>query len=248
MMLKRLMVLCLIFASGLFPEIEMTKRNEIRLMKTAIIVPCVPLHIELLKELLTAYSCQTVIPDEVIVAFSESTRVDAQAWEWFDTMDWPFVLKIVKTAGHCSPGKNRNIGVENTSCEIILCNDADDLPHPQRVEIVKYLFEHYELEHLLHGWLSSAEMFQINESKKEWKAVYQLYPEEFQLRYHNANVCLLREVWEKIKWRETFEIDLDKIFNQTIYHNQLCEHRGVFFGDLIQWRTDLSTYNRGRTY
>lgn len=40
--------------------------------------------------------------------------------------------------------------------EILITQDADDIPHPQKIEATEYFFSHYDVDHLIHTWKPSS--------------------------------------------------------------------------------------------
>jgi len=53
---------------------------------------------------------------------------------------WPFKVEIVRRTGVFMEGSNRTTAALCCSGDIVLCVDADDIPHPQRIEAVLELF------------------------------------------------------------------------------------------------------------
>src|SRR3990167_5690905 len=70
-----------------------------------------------------------------------------------------FKTKILCFQGKQSAGKNRNIACSHAEGDILIAQDADDIPHPQRIEIIKYVFENYATEHLLHSYFVGEKPF-----------------------------------------------------------------------------------------
>ena len=121
-------------------------------MTTSIVIPCVPQHFGHIFGLLYQYEHQTCIPDQIVISLSESECMSDEEFLFVENYHWPFELKIIKNHGKRSAGENRTIGSEHSCGDLILLQDADDIPHPQRVEIVKYIFEHYFIDHLMHSF------------------------------------------------------------------------------------------------
>lgn len=219
---------------------ELIKRDEILSLKTSIIIPCVPKHAPLLKELLRAYAQQTIIPDEVIVALSEYEYVSQQIITELAAYPWPFVFHLIKRSEKYSAGSNRNAATAYATGDIIMAQDADDLPHPQRVECIKYMFEHYVVEHLLHTYISD-EMSFTSYDVHNLKA----YPRT-RYRFTNApvhfgHVCVLQKVAQKVPWPEYFEPGEDMQFNRSVGKN--FRHTVILNADLIAYRKTLSSWH-----
>ncbi len=236
----RLQWIFLFIAAALF---GLERREAPLPMRVSIPIPCHYSHFIYLDTLLTAFTTQTVLPDEVVISLSEFQKVDPRALAELEGKQWPFSLVIVKHTKAYPPGRNRNEACARATGDLFICQDADDLPHPQRVEIIKYLFEHYKIEHLLHQWQSSGTVF--NQYDAETLAplcasvrVYDRIPIQ---DIHNGSVSMVRAVFEKVHWMATKEIDEDVRFNRTAY--ALSTYKAVVPASLLIYRPELSTFD-----
>src|SRR6185503_496362 len=104
---------------------------------------------------------------------------------------------------------NRNIAALNASKDILICQDADDIPHPQRVEIIKYVFETFDIDHLFHAFISYHNSF--SPYKTEQVPVFKFsslsdmfkYCNERRYPITNGNVSFAREVIKNISFPDT---------------------------------------------
>lgn len=234
-MIKLLLFLLPFSAYSLTPK-------EYQPMKTSVIIPCHPAHAPLLDHLLHAYADQTQVPDEIVISLSEAPLVSATVRK-LEEEHWPFSLKILKHKEKYPPGKNRNLACQASSGELILCQDADDLPHPQRVEIIKHLFEHYELEHLLHQWQQADTVFKtytLQESVPSC-ASFRIYEQINIPEVHNGSVAFTRPLFDKVHWQPLTGISEDALFNRTAY--VFTKHRTVLQLSLLKYRYQLSTFD-----
>jgi len=119
-------------------------------LKTSVIIPCHYSHFFLLYDVLESYQNQTVYPDEVVISLSEVNKIPNQAIQDLQNRDYPFQVTILTTNKKNYAGVNRNIACSKAQGEILTLQDADDLAHPQRVEILKYLFENFDLDVITH--------------------------------------------------------------------------------------------------
>ena len=119
------------------------KREFTEPLKTSIIIPCAGAHFQHLNVLLQSYEHQTCLPDEVVISLSSTEELNISEIDTMENNAWPFKIKILRTFGKQSAGLNRNIASSHATGDIFIYQDADDIPHPQRVEIVKFLFENY---------------------------------------------------------------------------------------------------------
>lgn len=191
-------------------------------LKTSVIVPCHPKHAKYLYELLKAYEKQTNLPDEVVISISEVSQVDPSIIESLRTGPWHFHLKLILSEHKQLAAKNRNIACKNATGEIFICQDADDLPHPQRIEIVKYFFGKLnQLDFLLHEFV-----YNNNDGIQKIKNIddFNFLKYSYIHTYHEAWVvsyilfgqpALHRRVFEKIQWPD-IPIDEDNSFDNKV--------------------------------
>src|SRR6185436_18764768 len=114
------------------------------------LIPCHPAHFVFLENLLQCHAQQTVVPDEVVISLSQGWKIPERARSDLTSREWPFKLVLLTHAHKLCAGENRSMAADNSSGDLLICQDADDLPHPQRIEIIKHLFEHFEIDHLRH--------------------------------------------------------------------------------------------------
>lgn len=97
-----------------------------------IVIPCYKPHIGLLGRLLWSINNQTRKPDIVVVSCSSSEESDII----YKDTDYNFSLKIFTHKEKMNVAQNRNFGARQLNTDIITFFDADDIMHPQRIEII----------------------------------------------------------------------------------------------------------------
>lgn len=210
-------------------------------LKTSVIVPCFYGHFKYLEGLMDALGKQTVLPDEVVVSLSEVDKVDPLLLKNFQEQVYPFQLKLVTHKEQRWAGTNRNNACENASGDIFICQDADDVPHPQRIEIIKYFFENFEINHLIHFF--SCENIEKKYDKndvpwfflKDWDSI-----KAYNWRIHYGQVAIKKEVFNKIKWkdwRSAEDVQFDWQSFETLGKMAIVEAK------LLLYRQCLSSYN-----
>lgn len=209
-------------------------------LRTSVVIPCHPDHFVLLEPLLEQYSMQSVLPDEIVVSLSEAHKVLCTTLE---QKTWPFTFRLLKHAQKYPPGKNRNEACANATGELIICQDADDLPHPQRVEIIRYLFSHYQIEHLLHRWAPSGTSVQLHNVQEASAAcrTFRIYEQIDVPEVHNGSVAFLRTLFDKLHWTPLNGIHEDVLFNRIAY--VFCAHKAVLAWPLLVYRGEFSTFD-----
>jgi glycosyltransferase involved in cell wall biosynthesis len=192
-------------------------KDKIRNVTISVIVPCVSRHIVFLPSLLEELKKQSRLPEEVVVSISE---VDSSYYVDIENLrmqSWPFVLKFLSSEEKQSTGKNRNIAARHSSGDILLLQDADDVPHPQRVEILGYIFEHYPIDYILHQWMPGDKWRESSPSS------FQNCPDNF-LRYNHKEirnkVISLKE--NDVTYREINHLQsIHDVINSRLF--KLCE-------------------------
>lgn len=191
-------------------------------LKTSIIIPCCATHAEHLYALVRMYEQQTELPDEIVISLSESHKVPQDIIDALRNETWRFPVKLLLSQEKLFAGHNRNIACENASGDIFICQDADDLVHPQRVEIIKYFFKKYKVKHLMHRFvvLKRDEASSLY-SYKDLREIEFDFPKTFAETYvregiTNGNVAIAKTVFNKIKWPSTPR-GQDTEFNKEVY-------------------------------
>lgn len=211
-------------------------------LTTTVMIPCVARHFKHLHELLNLYANQTEIPNEIVISLSDVETLNEEDVLALENAPWPFSVKIIKHIGKKSAGENRNIAAKNASGDILICQDADDIPHPQRIEIVKYIFENYEVDHLLHPWIENNVPFETYEKEKIKVTTVELFQDlAHSLRLHQGNPCLARYVVKKVKWPNGFEIAEDRRFTAQVY--KAFKHKVIIDAPIYKYRWNLSSFN-----
>lgn len=223
----------------------------------SVIIPCTYKHFYLLPELLDALELQSRQPDEVVISLSEAHRVGNGKLSDLQARTYSFSLKLLTSHDVQYAGINRNIAAENSSGDILITQDADDLPHPQRVEIICYFLKKTRADHLMHLWYPSQDM--IAEMSAEgilklprWTEYYSNF-DSIKLRrvrtqkqrskisyLHNGNIGLLKSLFEKIKWPGDKKAQ-DVKFNEAVLRSPNKSY--VVLAPLVIYRNKLSSHN-----
>lgn len=161
--------------------------------RTSVIIPCYYKHFIHLFELLSDYCQQTIKPDEIVISLSEAHLVDQNEIYKLTNYNWPFPVILLTTEKKLFAGENRNIAAQNCHGDIIITQDADDKPHPQRIEVIKSIFSNHKVDHLMHGYAKEESdlNYFYQEKMTTLSKRYRLTP---------GNVAIKKEVFAKIKW------------------------------------------------
>jgi|GEM_PF-1071905 len=208
------------FLCLLHPFFGIEKRKEPISLSSSVIIPCSHSHFFILPELLNHYCHQTRLPYEIVISLSGIERLNPEEIEDLETRSWPFHLKVLKTEGPLSAGQNRHMASYASSGDILIYQDADDLPHPQRIEMIQYFFECYDVDHILHLW-QGIDPFVVSSPEKMSYKILERYEEVSKsiLPIHNGNLSILRPILEKVAWDPTWTPEADITFNRNIFAN-----------------------------
>lgn len=114
---------------------------ELEALTSGVAVPCYYKHFKYLHGLLKSLEQQTRLPDEVVISLSQIENLTQDEMDALEFYPWPFSVKIIRREGIFMEGSNRTTAARNISSDVVICIDADDIPHPQRVEAIMQLFE-----------------------------------------------------------------------------------------------------------
>lgn len=208
----------------------------------SVIVPCYYKHFYLIPELLNAISRQTKLPDDVVISVSESEKIDKAQVEKIIHTKYNFDVKFIFHKERLYAGENRNSACENAIGDILISQDADDLPHPQRIEILTNIFQMYpNVQHIIHKWaqdISSSELvFFFDNIKKKLVSNWKEYS-SFKM-VHNGNCAIRRNVFKTIRWSNKPKAQ-DVAFNQQVI--EIFAQTMVIDAELLIYRNRLSSW------
>ncbi len=202
---------------------EPVQYREVQKRTVSIIIPCYYKHVSQLYSLISMCQTQSVLPDEIVISISECHNADQAEIKKLENEPWIVPVKIIKSDKVQYAGENRNIACDHAIGDILILQDADDIPHPQRVEIIKYFFEHYAVDHLMHQFtLTKDPTIEINFNiEHNMRAIPIEWPRNFvevwkRAMFTNGNVAIAKEVFKVIRWT-TAQRKQDSIFNKQVY-------------------------------
>jgi len=222
-------------------------------MKTSLIIPCTPAHFQTrIERVLGAIREGTEQPDDVIVSLSLATEVDsafvAKVASKYDVT----VLSHTKKLTH---GPNRQAGSKQASGDLLIYQDADDIPHQQRVEIIKHFFETMDIVHLNHFWIPESFDFKMYDKEKiGYTASQDIFDFYFPTKTlsdcyngggygslagatHGGLTAVKREVLDTVRWRGWGEIP-----NRRAEDYMFCLETLFYFNKSIIVHADLNKY------
>ena len=235
-------MLCLLCSQILF---ALEPRKEMRQVTVSLIIPCAAQHFIHLEPLLDLVANQTRIPNEVIVALSETKRLEKGAIDALEAKHFPYSLRLLRSEEKRSVGHNLNLAYSIARGGLIIRHDADDLPHPQKVEIIAYLFETYPIDHLLHAYVFESDGFPSYCKEDLIPLIFNNYDKvmAYSQKIAHNNPSFTWQIGACIKWTDATVEGEDLSFNRNIYRywHRTC---AVIDCPLIIYRQYLSSFSR----
>ena len=125
-------------------------------IKSSVIIPCCAKHLKYLPDLLEHLSDQTVTPYEVIISASGIKKNEQILISKIKSKQYPFTLKVCTTEKKKFAGPNRNTAILASSGNLIICQDADDIPHPRRIECIEEIYRHNpDVNMIMHTYIGA---------------------------------------------------------------------------------------------
>lgn len=187
----------------------------------SVIIPCHYKHYYFLDKLLGYYNIQTLIPKEVIIVLSESEKISENDINKLDK-NYNFQLIIIKIKGISNAGNSRYIGTNESNSSIIVFQDADDLPHIQRLECINYYFNKYpNINHICHAYSRKTIFSKYNVNNVPIEIInYNIFNDANKMeRYKltNGNIAIRKEIISNIEWIKNKQRGQDVALNKNIF-------------------------------
>ncbi len=231
-------------------------------MKTTVVIPAIPEHAAGLPALLKMLAEGGERPDQVIVSLAEAGRVvglDALA-DFAGGLFGNFTL--LRHAGPMLHGPNRQAATAHVLHDLVIYQDADDVPHPQRIQVVKHFFAAYDIMHLNHCCFGMEDPFPVYIGRNA-RSITLVKPETlFLTTFPTANFkecvknqpyygqcsgfhitagmpCVRREVLDEVRWKHPSEFTLGR--SEDYEFNMECLFR---FRKTMLVNADLVKYSK----
>jgi glycosyltransferase involved in cell wall biosynthesis len=210
-----------------------------------VVIPCYKPHIVFLKRLFDSIENQTKKPDMVIVSCSSSEQSDIP----YKQEDYSFPFKIYTHKEKKLTAQNKNFGAKKISTDIISFFDADDIMHPQRLEIIYNSFIKYTtLRLLIHNFrINSTDFnypeYDINNINLEFDPFYVCRWGSVQLKenshrnIHNGHISIRNETFKEQEFSESdntvgYE---DTLYNRILINKYPSNNFIAYYTNELSW-------------
>ena len=183
-------------------------------LHVSVVVPCAATHVPHLPELIRHLNEQTDRPDEIVVAVSGVPQPPALPKDRVP-------IKLVHDGARRNAAQNRNRGTAASRGHVVVYQDADDVPHAQRIEVIRHLFTHFEIEHLMHGFMMTVNghtpdgwtvgRYDVQHAARQHTKRVRRYA--FEMGLTNGNPAVLRSLAMASPWPEHRSVGEDVAFN-----------------------------------
>lgn len=203
----------------------------------SLFIPTIPNHIQFLDEILSTYlNKSTVIPNEIIVSVSNYRTIPPEVL--LPIIDKYLNVKFILHDKIMLAGPNRQVSKDFCNGDIIVYHDSDDLPHIQRIEIIKHFFENYDILHLSHSYdiktMYNEDLIDISNIKyvtsdsmnkdyfpnnilEECVKYCNAYGGGYNIAVVAGSIAIKKEVLNHIKWKDRGELTYSPGWNNPSY-------------------------------
>ena len=179
-------------------------------MKVSFCIICYDKDAHLVGRLLRDLKNQTSYPDEVIVVASGMTELKVEDAD----------VKVYTFQDRMLPNKARNKAGSLSSADIICLSDVDDTPHPQKIEVVRKVFEYENVDALVHNYNMNDTNFSVIENLVDIEKIIEKEPyihstnimPPSRLPVHHAHITARSKVFEDVKGPEHMNFGEDGMF------------------------------------
>ncbi len=208
----------------------------------SLIIPCVDIHIPLLFRFLGTINRFTRIPDEVLIALSPKFEtIDLNEMKLSLQVQFSELnLNILVQNKVTTAAMNINMLSSMAKGNILVRCDADDVIHPQKLEIIEYVFTKYpDTQLLIHPWTNHKKRdytlskftpinmkniddmvftdVELHENKRDLKSekYIEKYKKHINKKIHNGANCFTINAINNIKFIDKNYAE-DKCFNYEV--------------------------------
>lgn len=171
-----------------------------------VVIPCHKPHIPLLRHCLDSIEAQTRKPDNVVVVCSSSFPYDIP--NDYRTR-YSFPLTIITREGAFNSAENRNYGGNLLQTDAVSFFDADDIMHPQRIDILFWASQTADI--VLHSFTTDEPGFPSIEAPRIHTNKLQrgptgcvVFEPNYSAKIHHGHVTVRKSVLDFVRFPENW--------------------------------------------
>lgn len=123
----------------------------------SIVIPVIPKHFKYIPTLLSELNQESILIGEVLICASSVTDASRRNLEvMVENYSNSLSVRIFSTTESRTAGENRNIGWGKANFEFISFLDADDIYHPNRLNLISRIIDENKIDALVHDYFRLA--------------------------------------------------------------------------------------------
>jgi glycosyltransferase involved in cell wall biosynthesis len=175
-------------------------------------ITCYDGDYHLLVPLLTKFATQVVLPDEIIISSSGVKEEDLIPLEVLHVNGEEVPIINHNSEERTMQSVARNAGARVSTKDVIVFFDVDDIPHPQKIEVTRDIFNGTEVQAFIHGYKSGEDKTFDDIDEITYCRVIAKHPENTNIiteegvgGIHHSHIAVRREVFDKVQFNESAE-------------------------------------------
>lgn len=203
--------------------------------KFTLCITCWSEDVHMLPELLSNIKNQTSQPDEIVVVGNNLKEIKTDS----------NVITYAEPTRR-SVSFSRNKAAELATGDILIYHDVDDVPHPQKIELIKSAFDNEEVDAFVHGFMID-NMFPFKYSKLKMEKITSLkHPKPYlnasKDDLSHGHLSIKKKILNDIKYDEEITWGEDADFCKRLFMSG-CN---LYYGDhrLINYRPSYKDKDR----
>jgi glycosyltransferase involved in cell wall biosynthesis len=160
-------------------------------------ITCWDKDIHYLPNLLNLIKKQTIQPDEIIVVANNIKNLTVGD-----------EIKSFSVAERKPVSWSRNKCAELATKDIVIFFDVDDIPHPQKIEITKNIFENTDADCLVHGFTENGPTTDVYNTFEYYLITELIIPQGYlksptgSKDVHHGHLAIKRDITHRYKYNE----------------------------------------------
>jgi glycosyltransferase involved in cell wall biosynthesis len=183
-------------------------------------ITCWSQDVHMLNETLSAFKRQTEHPNEIVIVGNDLKDIKVED---------PRIITFAEPTRR-SPSFNRNKGAELATGDVIIYHDVDDIPHRQKIELIKKAFTEHDVDAFVHGF-NINDMHPFNYSDLDIEKITELKDDKYLKSsaedLSHGHLSIKREIVNELKYNEGIFFGEDADFCKRLF----LSGRSIYYGN-----------------